>query len=84
MVVSNSVLTVSVMKECALRTRIGTFFSENVNANIPLSLKLAYTYEQQIDRLKAVHKLTISDEKSARQILERVNYYRLSFSPPGC
>lgn len=51
---------------------------KDVNTNIPLSLKPALTYEQQIDRLKTVHKLTISDEKSARQILEKVNYYRLS------
>lgn len=49
-----------------------------MTASIPQPLKPALTYEQQIDRLKTVHKLTISDEAAALRILEKVNYYRLS------
>ena len=41
-------------------------------------LKPALTYDEQIDRLKNVHNLLIPDEKIAREILMRVNYYRLS------
>ena len=41
-------------------------------------LKPALTYLEQIDKLKTVHNLTISDEVSALKILGRVNYYRLS------
>lgn len=49
-----------------------------MTASIPQPLKPALTYDQQIDRLKTVHKLTISDEAAALRILEKVNYYRLS------
>lgn len=41
-------------------------------------LKPALTYEQQIDRLKNVHNLSIPDEGKAYDILKKVNYYRLS------
>ena len=41
-------------------------------------LKPALTYEQQIDRLKNVHNLKITDRESALKILKKVNYYRLS------
>lgn len=41
-------------------------------------LKPALTFEQQIERLKTVHNLTIMHEDSALKILEKVNYYRLS------
>lgn len=41
-------------------------------------LKPALTYQEQIDRLKNVHNLTISDDSAALKILKRVNYYRLS------
>lgn len=45
---------------------------------LPHPLKPALTYEQQIERLKTVHKLTVSDNDAALHILETVNYYRLS------
>ena len=41
-------------------------------------LKPALTYDEQIERLKAVHNLLITDDSSALGILKRVNYYRLS------
>lgn len=41
-------------------------------------LKQALTYDEQIDRLKSVHNLSISDDAAALNILRRVNYYRLS------
>lgn len=41
-------------------------------------LKPALTYEQQIDRLKNVHNLSIPDDAVALDILKKVNYYRLS------
>ena len=41
-------------------------------------LKPALTYDQQIDRLKNVHNLSISDDAAALEILKKVNYYRLS------
>lgn len=41
-------------------------------------LKPALTYNQQIERLKVIHKLTISDDALALRILAQVNYYRLS------
>lgn len=41
-------------------------------------LKKALTYDEQIDRLKTVHNLTISDNAVALEILNKVNYYRLS------
>lgn len=42
------------------------------------TLKPALTYDQQIDRLKNVHNLSISDDNAALEILKKVNYYRLS------
>lgn len=46
---------------------------------VPVSaLKPALTYEQQINRLVQVHNLSIINPDSARKILEKVNYYRLS------
>ena len=41
-------------------------------------LKPALTYDRQIDRLKNVHNLSISDDAAALEILKKVNYYRLS------
>ncbi|MDO4990020.1 MAG: Abi family protein [Eubacteriales bacterium] len=41
-------------------------------------LKPALTYDQQIDRLKNVHNLSIVDDAAALEILKKVNYYRLS------
>ena len=41
-------------------------------------LKPALTYPEQIERLKNVHNLTISDDAVAFEILKKVNYYRLS------
>ncbi len=41
-------------------------------------LKPALTYDEQIDRLKCVHNLSISDDAAALEILKKVNYYRLS------
>ena len=41
-------------------------------------LKPALTYSQQIDRLKNVHSLSITDDDDALEILKKVNYYRLS------
>lgn len=41
-------------------------------------LKKPLTYDEQIDRLINVHKLLIRDRTAAKQILEKVNYYRLS------
>lgn len=52
--------------------------NQNMNIKTTQALKPALSYNQQIERLKTVHNLTISDEKSALQILEKVNYYRLS------
>ena len=42
------------------------------------ALKPALTYQEQIDRLKTVHNLRITDETDALDILQKVNYYRLS------
>lgn len=41
-------------------------------------LKEPLTYPEQLQRLKEVHNLAIKDEAAALQILENVNYYRLS------
>lgn len=41
-------------------------------------LKIALTYEQQIERLKTIHNLTIEDDTEALSILKTINYYRLS------
>ena len=41
-------------------------------------LKPALSFNQQIERLKEVHNLTINDDEQALEILKRVNYYRLS------
>ena len=41
-------------------------------------LKPFKTYEEQVEHLKSVHGLIISDEKWAVGILSKVNYYRLS------
>lgn len=46
---------------------------------VPVSaLKPALTYEQQIIRLVQVHNLSIVNPDSAKKILAKVNYYRLS------
>lgn len=49
-----------------------------MSASISQPLKPALTYNQQIERLKVIHKLTISDDALALCILAQVNYYRLS------
>ena len=41
-------------------------------------LKPALTFDQQINRLKSVHNLSITDDTAALEILKRVNYYRIS------
>lgn len=43
-----------------------------------MELKPALNYEEQIDKLKNDHNLLISNDKFAKEILEKVNYYRLS------
>lgn len=42
------------------------------------TLKPALTLDQQIDRLVKVHNVSITDRNHAKEILNRVNYYRLS------
>ena len=49
-----------------------------MSTSISQPLKSALTYNQQIERLKVIHKLTISDDALALRILAQVNYYRLS------
>ena len=49
-----------------------------MSTDISNPLKPALTFEQQIERLKTIHNLTIMHEDSALKILEKVNYYRLS------
>ena len=49
-----------------------------MSTSISQPLKPALTYNQQIERLKVIHKLTISDDALALRILAQVNYYRLS------
>jgi len=41
-------------------------------------LKVALTYEQQIERLKTFHNVLIEDDAEALSILKTINYYRLS------
>lgn len=41
-------------------------------------LKEALTYEQQIERLKTVHNISVPSEEEALAILKSINYYRLS------
>lgn len=41
-------------------------------------LKPAFTYAQQIDRLRNVHALSVEDDLQAIDFLSHVNYYRLS------
>ena len=41
-------------------------------------LKPALTFDEQIERLKNEHAVIIQDRSSAKDILSRVNYYRLS------
>lgn len=43
-----------------------------------MDLKPALTYEQQIIKLKKDHNLKIGDVELAKEILKKVNYYRLS------
>lgn len=49
-----------------------------MSTSISQPLKPALTYNQQIERLKVIHKLTVSDDALALRILAQVNYYRLS------
>ena len=41
-------------------------------------LKKALTFDEQVERLSNFHKLTIEDREKAIEILQKVNYYRLS------
>lgn len=43
-----------------------------------MELKNPLNYQEQIERLKTFHKLTINDEHEALTILQSINYYRLS------
>ena len=43
-----------------------------------MDLKPALTYEQQIIKLKKDHNLKIGNVELAKEILQKVNYYRLS------
>ena len=43
-----------------------------------VELKEALTLDEQIERLITIHKLVITDKSSAKDILKKVNYYRLS------
>ena len=43
-----------------------------------MELKPALTYDEQINKLKFDHNLVISDVNFAKDILKKVNYYRLS------
>jgi len=43
-----------------------------------IDLKPALSYDEQLERLSSIHNLIISDENKAKNILKRVNYYRLS------
>ncbi len=43
-----------------------------------IELKLALTYEEQVEHLINAHNLSIDDPEKAVQTLKRVNYYRLS------
>ncbi|MDO5714939.1 MAG: Abi family protein [Tissierellia bacterium] len=43
-----------------------------------MKLKPALTYEEQIKKLKDDHNLTITDDQFAKDVLKKVNYYRLS------
>ncbi len=42
------------------------------------ALKEALDFDEQIKRLRDVHALEINDEEQAKEILAKVNYYRLS------
>lgn len=42
------------------------------------NLKPALSYPKQVERLREVHNLSISDDEAAIRILQKVNYYRLS------
>lgn len=53
----------------------GTFFMGELKN---MELKQPLTYEQQIDRCINYHNLIISDRNKAKEILKKVNYYRLS------
>ena len=41
-------------------------------------LKQPLDYDAQIERLKTFHKLEITDHQEALEILQSINYYRLS------
>lgn len=43
-----------------------------------MNLKPALTFDEQILKLREDHNLSIPNEKNAKEILEKVNYYRLS------
>lgn len=43
-----------------------------------MNLKPALSYEDQILKLRNDHKLSISDDNFAEEVLKKVNYYRLS------
>lgn len=43
-----------------------------------MELKPALNYDEQIIKLRDYHKLSIPDNKMAKEVLKKVNYYRLS------
>ena len=49
-----------------------------LESDLRMELKKALTVEEQIERLKTVHNLTIDNDDEAAEILKTVNYYRLS------
>ena len=43
-----------------------------------VSVKYPLSYSKQIERLKNFHKMKIEDDNQAKEILQKINYYRLS------
>ena len=43
-----------------------------------VSVKCPLSYSEQIERLKNFHKMKIEDDNQAKEILQKINYYRLS------
>lgn len=43
-----------------------------------VSVKRPLSYSEQIERLKNFHKIQIEDDNQAKEILHKINYYRLS------
>ncbi len=43
-----------------------------------VTVKRPLSYSEQIERLKFFHKIQIEDDNQAKEILQKINYYRLS------